>query len=349
MLLRVCHLIPITPLHLGEAAGAMDRVSVTVPSDTLFSGICHAWLRLFGVEGLEKLIQAFSDEPPFLISSGFPVRLDGGSPVYFLPAPKGKELFLEVETGKNAVSVTERELQRTMKRLAKLAYIDLDFYSKYFIDVGKRPSPDEIEDQERRASNCIGKYIKISSALCRSTMAAVPFPVALVRPAEGWGYYLVAFFRDEETEKNFEAALRLLGDMGLGGDRTYGYGAFRVERGDESSFVEIVFPGDGQNGNAALEGRLMWVNLSLVFPEKETRASLAGSYLDILERKGWVYSPVGDWNNRRNRLRMIREGSLLTVRPRGRLVDVTPNTWRNHKVYRYGFGVYAPVRANMGV
>ena len=336
----VYHLEALAPFHLGEAAGTMDRVSAWVRSDTLFSGICHAWRRLFGDESLEELHGTFLEDPPFLVSSAFPCRLEGDNPTYLVPKPRGVELALTGKAG-----------PETLKALKKLPLLTLEFYRETFVE-GRRETLDygRVEEQTRICGESTISYVKISASLCRRSMAAVPFPVALVMPAEGWGYYFIALFRDGACRDDFEAALRLLGDMGLGGDRTYGYGTFRVEKGDARTFEGLIKPGTEEGGDQEEEKSTpRWMNLSLVYPGKKERNQLKGCMVNLEQRKGWVYSPPFDTGTRRKRVGMISEGSVLVKRAKGALVDVTPSAWSVHRVYRYGLGVYMPLEKNPGV
>ena len=60
----------------------------------------------------------------------------------------------------------------------------------------------------------------------------------------------------------------------------------------------------------------------------------------LVERAGWVDSPVVTSGQRKKTCRMFAEGSVFRTQPRGCLVDVTPEPVEKappHPVYRYGF------------
>src|SRR5829696_2567571 len=72
------------PLHVGSSTLGEENTHDYVPSDTLFSALCHAYLELYGREALEGLLARFDEEPPFLISSAFPFFED----TLFTPFPR---------------------------------------------------------------------------------------------------------------------------------------------------------------------------------------------------------------------------------------------------------------------
>ncbi|MGC8879887.1 MAG: type III-A CRISPR-associated RAMP protein Csm4 [Anaerolineae bacterium] len=131
--------------------------------------------------------------------------------------------------------------------------------------------------------------------------------------------------------------LTLLGDDGLGGERTAGYGAFRWQRAAEP----ISLP-DPVSGAPALL-------LSRYHPR-------AAELPDVLTHaQAYTLTPVGGWlrtwdaaAQRRRRLWLVSEGSIIRAVDRvpwGSVVDVRP-VYRgagavgiNHPVWRYGLAL----------
>jgi CRISPR-associated protein Csm4 len=328
---HVLHLKPLSPFHLGEATGAMDRVSEIAHSDTLFSGLCHAWRRLFGDEALGSFLNSFSTgHPPLRISSAFPYREGGGreGPIYYLPWPRGSQSALRLE---------DRKLPK------RTPFLPLGLFRKFFLEGGGygmdsqgqvevSPGDEEfLRDEAKRLREGIRVDTRISSALCRLTMGAVPYHLSALAFARGWGLYFLAE-GEEETLESARGALRLLGDMGLGGDRSTGHGGYLLEEGDPSTFAELLGRDTGS-----------FMALSLVFPGPEDREKLLGSRIGLVERKGWVDSPQLRTGLRKKRTLMIDEGSVLTSPIKGALADVTPEGWPGHRIYRYGIGFYLPL------
>ena len=115
---------PLAPLHLGEATGALERISETIHADTLFSALCHAWGHLYGKGATDDLLLEFTrrdaqSEPPFMLTSCFPFiepREEGAGRIYYLPAPQAlKECF-------------SPELRKGLK---EISLIDLTVYRKW--------------------------------------------------------------------------------------------------------------------------------------------------------------------------------------------------------------------------
>jgi CRISPR-associated protein Csm4 len=82
--------------------------------------------------------------------------------------------------------------------------------------------------------------------------------------------------RLKEYEKKLKASIRMLGDEGIGGYRTYGKGFFKP------IFEEI---------EVNMEPKNHFVTLSLFYPMKEEIAMLKEGYYELVSRGGWIYSP----------------------------------------------------------
>jgi CRISPR-associated protein Csm4 len=136
--------------------------------------------------------------------------------------------------------------------------------------------------------------------------------------------------QEMETLRRLEASLRLLGDHGLGGERSAGHGLFTVGQAETVSLPVVA-------------GADHFVTLAPICPRHAAEAAaLTGktAAYDLLARRGWVTSPEAG-NLRRKTVRMFSDGALLTGtgQPRpGHLVDVTPDVLTAHRVYRYGLG-----------
>jgi len=114
--------------------------------------------------------------------------------------------------------------------------------------------------------------------------------------------YIPAFLADypEEFEEIFSSSLRLLGDEGIGGDRTIGFGLFDL------AFEEIDLPSEGDH----------WVILSLYRPTiEELRRIPRNSYYRIVRKGGWL----SDLNLQKPRCAFFEEGSVFKFKPVGDL------------------------------
>jgi CRISPR-associated protein Csm4 len=130
-------------------------------------------------------------------------------------------------------------------------------------------------------------------------------------------------------------ALRLLGDVGLGGDRSAGHGLFELE------FQEAQPPWSASDTR--------FVTLSPVWPTPDQAATLLadGCAYRLVTRTGWI-GGVLPTPYRRKTVRLLAEGSVLTGSTSavwGGLADVTPEGLPDlpYRVYRWGYAFCAGV------
>ena len=287
----LCRLKPKGPLHFGEMEGMLEQSASHIPSDTLFSAICCSWRLLFGKASLNKLLKGFeAGKAPFIFSSAFPYL---GQELYF-PAPRHFSI-------------------KGRRWLAKARFEDaLDGRLKQsdLASAGSgRLNPDHwLFDAPR-----LGK--------------GGPFSIARVNPPRDAGYFFLARFTEEKIRKDFDAALRLLADEGIGGDRSSGCGFFHPPDWEEASF--------GSPGTYA-DARCL---LSMFYPKDDAEAGrLAGGYYGLKERRGRIQSPDKGRGLLWRPVRMAEEGSLVEGASEitGRIVDVTPEDFKAHRIYRCG-------------
>jgi CRISPR-associated protein Csm4 len=176
-------------------------------------------------------------------------------------------------------------------------------------------------------------------SLDRASSASAIWHCGLVRFHKDAGLYGLVRVADEEWRERLESAFRLLGDMGLGGERTYGMGVFRF-----SGFEPL----DAAMPELANLGGSKLVLLSSYFPnpiERSTFSHLMESW-DFFETRGYVVSGRQATKIKRKRLRMVACGSVARKPIRGSIVDVTPEPSESfglgHRVYRSGLAFTVP-------
>ncbi|MCM8760082.1 MAG: type III-A CRISPR-associated RAMP protein Csm4 [Candidatus Omnitrophica bacterium] len=286
----------LSSIHLGTREGFREETEEIIHSDTLFSAFCNVFYLLYGRQALDNLIQKFvSGEPPFFISSTFPFYKE----VLYFPVP-----------------LNQIVLDKTLK---KIKYVEKAKFEKILagetlenvIDLDEEHNPLSITTQTPRLSinrinNSPGENFFFFSDLFYTSDS---------------GLFFLVDFKDNAFIKQFDATLRLLSHEGIGGDRTCGKGHFSFS----SSFVEFNLP---DNSNAV-------VALSLYLPKEDEFGKLKQSYCEIIERKGYIFSPFAK-NYRKKSVRMITEGSVIPGSVQGMVVDTTPEIFTQHKIYRYG-------------
>lgn len=321
----------LSPLHLGERGIGMEEAGKTVPSDTLFSALCWAVREVEGSGWLEELLAAFLRGPaPFLISSTFP----WGGDVRFYPRPM---LPLPSQPPEGA---PDEGSTAAAKRLKRVAFVSEGLFRRWL--AGETLSA-EVEDdnflpgglwttaaeRERLPAGKRGLWEGSETvphvALDRASNESALYHVGELRYREGCGLWFGVRWREPGWREILEVALSCLGEAGIGGERSAGRGQFRWER---EAAPGLPTPSEG--GQRA-------VTLSLYHPteaEVERGVLEAASYR-LRDRRGWIGSREGQgWRSRA--VRMLAEGSVVGAAAAGDLVDVTPEGFRAHRVYRYG-------------
>lgn len=165
--------------------------------------------------------------------------------------------------------------------------------------------------------------------LDRLSVAPAYYEVGQVVFAAGAGLSLLVAFHDPAAQPRFERLLTLLGESGLGGKRTNGYGAFSWQRSE----LQLNLPEPHQR--AVLLSRYIPTpdELALVRDERST--------YQLANAGGWFLAANGQ-TGRRKPVMMIAEGAVLAINdrlPSGRVLDVRPDDSVPHPVYRSGLAL----------
>ncbi len=327
------HLHFSTPLHIGIEAIGQEKIEHQVRSDTLFGAIIACWLMLF-----EDDPDSLCQEPPFEISSCFPL-IKGKR---FYPVPIGSLDSLMDEAANRPAGQ-----EPTVKTIKKIKFIEESFFQK-ICNGGKlqlddlNPSlvfPFEIHE------NYNIRVLRYSSEHQRPRIRTDQASGGVGENSffycsdqffhKGSGQFFLAKFKDEEAKKRFEAALLLLGDTGIGADRSVGRGLFKY------SIHTINLSED--NGSGV-------VLMSLCLPsEKDVKSGLLShpqSSYNLVRRFG----RAGTYSVNRYRRPdcwMLSEGSIFTFAPEGKIVSlIKKNHEISHNVYRYGKAFCLPFSAS---
>jgi CRISPR-associated protein Csm4 len=354
---RVCYrLAARSPFHFGERGVGIEESSVLLHSDTLFSALCLS-LRELG-EDPEALLKRFprtapqaSEPPPFRLSSAFPYAGE----VCFFPRPMLKPQGLE-EIADPTVGKTLKKIQFVSQVLfeALVAGSPVDSYllgsdgkvrrdvllqgGQVWVTPGELEKLRPFEEKETATIRLWEEQTTYRVTVDRGTNRSQVYQAGRVRFASGCGLFFLVDYEDTGWKGCLEKAMRVLGDAGVGGERSSGHGQFDLE---VSPSFHLAEP-EGANGYATL---------SLYWPtEPEVQSDvLEGASYGLVNRRGWLGSPDG-MNLRRREVRMLVEGSVLRHRPEGALADVKPldpAPVRNvpHDVWRYGLAF--PVRCRV--
>ncbi|MGB7439988.1 MAG: type III-A CRISPR-associated RAMP protein Csm4 [Coleofasciculaceae cyanobacterium] len=347
------------PVHFGELGIGLEETAERVCSDTLFSGWINAYVRLFPREAVDNLLQQFLNSPPVRMSSTFIYRQQGDEFTYYLPRP--------LAFPRNYPREDDLAFFKTYK---KLNYLPLKVWQRWYQGEGFTREGEESDRAEltetTNNSKAKGALHDAGAFDYGSTFKKHQLPkVAVDRVTRATNFYHTGFVQFEnehiESEKNgngskkhsglyfllqfhntdkdlenrLHAALNLLGEEGLGGERSSGAGRFKVDCWSDlpSNWQKVV---EFEEGNSNCLVSLFW---------KESLSSefLTGSRYEIIERGGWIGSPFSGRQLRRKKVRMFAEGSVFSSPPSGQLANVTPELFNTHPIYRNGISLSLPI------
>lgn len=291
----------LSPLRVGEpGVGIEHAIWGLIHSDTLWAAIVWGWSKIIGDP------KPLLDDPTFRLSSAFPY----GYGLYFFPVP------LEPATLLSKIPPDYR------KELRKVRFLPQSYFEKWVC--GEELLPKDVEEIRKSHMELQNKILPLFEPHVRlGPVAYEPefYYLGAVSFDEGWGLY---FLMEGEVPEEVFWVLDFLSEEGLGGKRNRGFGVFRWKR----EVIELKVPEDAQR----------WILLSVMNPgEGDPIEELRRSYFNVYLQRGWSLSPCGV-QLMRSPVMMILEGSILSFKPKGRVVDVTPAGIAElpHRIYRHG-------------
>lgn len=348
--------------HFGREGLDQEVSAESFPSDSLFAAITAATIALEGPERAAAILTPFlqaeqmTARVPFVLSSLFP-RV-GDLPLF--PMPRVRV---------NIQALEDRTQGKTLKKIAYVSPGILDHLLHKNVIDSFLPSDIGASDGLMLQDGKVwitGEERKLLPRACRklepldlrewaiwkndtvprvtidrASNSSTIFQVGRTVFNEGCGLWLLADV-NEQAEFLMDI-LTILGDQGLGGERSSGYGAFWVEPFEAPKLPKL------STSNRAM-------TLSRYNPTaQELTAGVLGeraSY-ELVDVGGWLASP-GKPAQRRKRVRMIEAGSILeTPYPIvGRMVDVRPEYELDgapeHPVYRSGLALLVGMPGGAG-
>jgi len=349
--------------HFGVRGLEQESSAPMCPSDTLFAALVATCAELDGDAGARAFVAPFeAGVPPYLLTSAFPRAGDlcllpkpfARAP--FEPGPRQRKLL------KRLAFVSPGIFRRWLAGESLAVHADPEQAKGLFLqDGGVWITDDEVDGLPDCWADHVpetagkrsawrswlttpggltwlrGRRVWTSGAVDRVTVDRATSGSAVYRIgrtvyADGCGLWFGARWEgapDATALAELETMLALLGDSGLGGERSVGYGQFTASRSGEDLSLPDVEP-----GGAAL-------TLSRYLPKpSELPGALRGQAAYRLDPvAGWLGAP-GQPARRRRQARMLTEGSAFTPvgpGPWGRVVDVRPEGWTAHPIWRYGY------------
>lgn len=312
-------------LHLGRRGVGLEATETAIPADTLFSAICQTWRTFYGEESLTDFLAQYETGTPFLLTSAFPFAGE----TRFFPKPL-IDLNVNADDAGKTLKKVRYLSERRFRQFVNGESIPFD--SDDLINDGQLWTHDKA-----KCRSAVWKTEKRPRVtLDRQSFASEIWYLGAVKFDEGCGLWFDAKFDTDKTQTQIETVLRVLGDTGIGGERSAGFGLFDLcikatenESAQETSrFVTLspICPRDPDELDRLLDGDVGYT---------------------LAERSGWIGSAEGS-GLRRQQVWMFAEGSVLSGNGAqvGRLVDLKPAAF-SHPVWRYGYGWNIQIRGEL--
>ncbi|MCC5904833.1 MAG: type III-A CRISPR-associated RAMP protein Csm4 [Balneolaceae bacterium] len=226
---RIFYLKPEAPFHLQTGGGDHETVDLYPRSDTLSAAISYWWFRQYDE------LPGFPDSIPFRLSSLFPSVNVNGTIQRLYPKPAG--LSINPDKHHHKVFKKIRWLDEELFELWQSGE-SLDAFWPADSEDNRLKRGGSVLVKDSKADMGIGPLLitdaRTRVVLDRVNSASTPFHFVRVfhaRDVRLWFYADLV----EEHETTFTALLRLLGDEGIGADRTIGMGRFIVENAENST------------------------------------------------------------------------------------------------------------------
>ena len=312
---------PAGPWRFGPDDGARDHCEVVGHSDLLFSAVCQA---LSHVGDLPAWLSATAQAPASAVrfTSLFPFQ----GRVLFAPPPA------------NLWPPPSQRLRFKGARFAPLALLqDL---------AAERPLKEERWEVDPQSACVLPsggdapyRFVQRSAAAVdRLSGATLAHTTAAIEFGPGAGLWCFVEFDSEDVREQWRASLlaafRWLGDSGLGGERSRGWGRSETVEFSDSDTESLLL-----GGAPAATGSAFWL-LSLYSPASNDTVDWSRGEYALVARQGRVQTA----GTLKRSARMVAEGSVIVASalPAGTAVDVAPEG-HPHPVYRAGFAVAVPV------
>lgn len=346
-----------TGFHFGEQGLELETSRITFPSDSLFSALVATIAAQEGAEAAETFLRPFvAGDPPFLLTSLFPyigelpllplpqLRLRPAeavppkfskdvqfvSPSIFAQICRAESVaaFLppdeEKETGDEGRFLQENAVWISAAEQVKLP------------DRWKGFKPAALNHQQVWHQGNVPRVVldRVSSSSTIYQMGRVTFN-------EGCGLWLGVDYRDEAHRTRLESLLRHLGDRGIGGERSNGYGAYELVVENPLALNDLPEQGNGPH--------LLLSRYLPTLDELDNLRDPRAAYR-LVTVGGWLQSPDGQ-SLRRKQLTLLAEGSVVGGKVLGRVEKVTPDknglpdsvNPPSHEIYRSGLTCTVPV------
>jgi CRISPR-associated protein Csm4 len=326
--------------HIGERE--LDDTSDILHSDTLFSALANVYeMALSGAATIIGLMKSGK----LRFSSGFYAVQYNSQKLFFLPKPsveyagttdqkKLKQVkYLSLGVWKRFLETFD--YQNPKKPLSALDLLDMPSIGKEFVYTeDELTGLDEALDHKVFRLQQTTPKVKVHTTDkedCLYHETTVQFTQIQLNSGTVCGafYFFLeydALTFDERTE--FMAALRIMADEGVGGQRSSGRGQFA-----SVELVEVDLP--------SCQTPAFYFGLSLISPVNDDEFHNGLHSYELMLRGGGSLGKMGLPGQHRQQARFVREGALLSQNINGQFVDVSPK--HDDTNLRNGFNFAIPI------
>ncbi len=314
---------PLSSFHIGlSGIGGigLEKTDTIIHSDTLTSAICSLWNNFY-----DDNVSSFFVEPKFILSSAYHYFEN----TLFFPKPY--------------FSFFEKDNDITGKIVKNIEYLSESIFKEVITGLKINFLKTKLSENGKYYGDKIGaifeRHTDERTPVNRITNESSIFTIEEMFFNQKAGFYFIAEFIDMEIKDKFETVLRLLGDTGIGADRSYGKGIFEIKEIRKISFPDIA-------------NSKHFLTLSLYHPQAdEIPTILEDSRYNIVKRQGWI-AKRGIDNYRKKSVNFFSEGSIFKKitdkNIYGDSPDLTPDlTLENvnlpHKIFKAGFAFKIPI------
>lgn len=286
-----------------------------VYSFTIFGAISWGYILLYGKNRFKELLERFKNKkPPFLLSSLLPKEKDK----YYYPKPllkpqRDKAISYDYKKVKKIkyieFNILKEVLDGKIKEEIELNQIlkDKEIKNFFFEEIVYRIKLDEYYLDLEKQSNLYSEEIFVSNES-----------------------FIVLAFKDDNIKKEIESVFKLIEDIGIGGNRSIGYGKIKFGDIKENKDLEMYL-------NKKTD---KFITLSPIIPTKHF--DFSQSYYEVFTFRGAIDNNYGFHNVDiwKDKVLYIEEGSNLKSLDNkdfpGEFLSVKNINGEN--IYQYGLG-----------
>ena len=322
-----------TPVHFGiaEFGRNLGLVSLNCGADTFVSALMDELASMDDsiFQSLLRKLQfgsvVFSDLLPYYID-------DRGESEFYIPVPL-RRINDSVITEEHRYSFSELcYLHAEERKQEQMVFVRASNLAQYLA----AQKTGQIYKPEEHEFGWFGMQKRLNS---RKQGNEVYF-LGYYQFTANAGLYCVGL-EDENDAIKLERYFCLLGLEGIGGKKSSGMGKFELL----DSMIEMdeygVFEDDKALYSLLQDTTSPWqMNISVVSPGPGDAAIVKAGTYKLIKRSGFVFNEITKSYQKRGNIYMLRAGSCLPERVKGRFIKLYDKAEAGHDVYRYAKGMY---------